>query len=133
MNIKKFFWIALGCVGVGLGAVGTVVPMMPTFPFLMLAAFSFGKSSEKLDRRFRQSKLYKNNLEDYVAGRGMTWKAKIRIMITITILMSIGFAIMGTKGAVIGCIVLSGVWIFHILYFCFGVKTICRDHTMKRK
>ena len=124
MSIKKILYIILGCIGVGLGAVGAVVPMLPAFPFLMLAAFCFARSSEKLDRWFKGTKLYKNNLEDYVAGRGMTWKTKIRIMITVTLLMSIGFIMMGTKGIVTGCIVLGCVWAFHILYFCFGVKTI---------
>jgi len=124
MNIKKIFWIILGCVGVGLGAVGAVVPMLPAFPFLMLAAFSFARSSEKLHNWFIGTKLYKDNLEDYVAGRGMTWKTKIRIMVTVTLLMSVGFIMMGTKGIVTGCIVLGCVWLFHILYFIFGVKTI---------
>ena len=124
MNIKKILYIILGCIGVGLGAVGAVVPMLPAFPFLMLAAFSFARSSEKLDRWFKGTKLYKDNLEDYVAGRGMTWKTKIRIMITVTVLMSIGFIMMGTKGIMVGCIVLGCVWVFHILYFCFGVKTL---------
>ena len=122
--MKKILYIILGCVGVGLGAVGAVVPMLPAFPFLMLAAFAFARSSEKLDRWFKGTKLYKNNLEDFVAGRGMTWKTKIRIMVTVTVLMSIGFIMMGTKGIVVGCIVLGCVWLFHILYFCFGVKTI---------
>lgn len=124
MRIKKIFWIILGCFGVGLGAVGAVVPMLPAFPFLMLATFSFARSSEKLHTWFIGTKLYKDNLEDFVAGRGMTWKTKIRIMITVTLLMSVGFIMMGTKGIITGCIVLGCVWLFHILYFIFGVKTI---------
>lgn len=124
MSIKKIFWIILGCIGVGLGAVGAVVPMLPAFPFLMLATFSFARSSEKLHTWFIGTKLYKDNLEDFVAGRGMTWKTKIRIMVTVTVLMSVGFIMMGTKGIVTGCIVLGCVWLFHILYFIFGVKTI---------
>lgn len=124
MNIKKILYIILGCVGIGLGAVGAVVPMLPAFPFLMLAAFCFARSSERLDRWFKNTKLYKNNLEDFVAGRGMTWKTKIRIMITVTLLMSIGFTMMGLKGVVAGCIVLGCVWLFHIVYFCFGIRTI---------
>ena len=124
MNIKKIFWIILGCIGVGLGAVGAVVPMLPAFPFLMLAAFSFARSSEKLHTWFISTRLYKDNLEDYVAGRGMTWKTKIRIMVTVTLLMSIGFTMMALKSVVVGCIVLSCVWAFHIVYFIWGVKTI---------
>lgn len=48
MNLKKILWIALGCIGIGLGTLGVVLPMLPAFPFLLLAAFSFAKSSEKL-------------------------------------------------------------------------------------
>lgn len=124
MRLKKLVYIILGLIGVGLGAVGAVVPMLPAFPFLMLAAFSFARSSEKLDKWFKGTKLYKDNLEDYVAGRGMTVKTKVRIMVTITLLMSIGFIMMGRKGVVVGCIVLSIVWLFHMIYFWFGVKTI---------
>lgn len=124
MKLKKILWMLLGFVGLGLGAVGAVLPMLPAFPFLLLAAFSFGKSSEKLHQWFIGTGLYKNNLEDYVAGRGMTVKTKLRIMITVTLLMSVGFFMMGRKGIVVGCVVLGCVWLFHVLYFCFGVKTI---------
>ncbi len=124
MNIKKIVYIVVGCIGVGLGAIGAVVPMLPAFPFLMLAAFCFGRSSERLNNWFINTKLYKNNLESYVQGRGMTWKTKIRIMITVTLLMSIGFTMMALKSVKVGCIVLLCVWVFHILYFIFGVKTL---------
>lgn len=124
MNPKKIFWIILGCLGVGLGAVGAVVPMLPAFPFLMLAAFSFARSSEKLHTWFVGTKLYKDNLEDYVAGRGMTWRTKLRIMATVTALMAVGFTMMALKSVVVGCIVLGCVWAFHIIYFIWGVKTI---------
>lgn len=122
--MKKMLYIILGCIGVGLGAVGAVVPMLPAFPFLMLAAFCFARSSEKLNNWFINTRLYKDNLADYVAGRGMTMKTKVRIMITVTLLMSIGFVMMGIKGVTVGCIVLGCVWAFHIVYFIFGVKTI---------
>lgn len=124
MNPKKIFFVVLGCIGVGLGAVGAVVPMIPAFPFLLLAAYSFAKSSEKLHTWFINTKLYKNNLETYVKGQGMTWKTKIRIMITVTCLMAFGFFMMFRKDLYIPCAILGGVWLFHILYFCFGVKTI---------
>lgn len=122
--MKKILYLILGCAGLGLGALGAVFPVLPTVPFLMLAAFCFARSSEKLDRWFKDTKLYKDNLEDYVAGRGMTWKTKIRIMVTVTLLMSVGFVMMGLKGVIVGCVVLACVWLFHIVYFCFGVKTI---------
>lgn len=122
MNIKKGIYIVVGCIGVGLGALGAALPLLPAFPFLLLAAICFGKSSERLHTWFIETKLYKNNLESYVQGRGMTWKTKIRIMIIVTLTMSVGFIMMSRVP--VGRIILAGVWVFHILYFCFGVKTI---------
>lgn len=125
--MKRVFYIVLGCIGVGLGALGAVLPLLPAFPFLMLAAWSFAKSSKKLDAWFKGTKLYKNNLADFAAGRGMTKKTKVRIMLTVTALMSIGFGIMGSRGIYAGCITLACVWVFHILYFVFGVKTLVKE------
>lgn len=124
MKIKKLLWIILGFIGLGIGAVGAVLPMLPAFPFLLLAAFSFGKSSEKLHTWFVNTKLYKDNLESYVKGQGMTRKAKTRIIITVTLLMGFGFFMMIRKDLYIPCMILGGVWLFHIIYFLFGVKTL---------
>lgn len=122
MNLKKVFFVILGCLGLGLGALGAVLPLLPAFPFLMLAAFCFAKSSEKLHNWFTSTRLYKKNLESFVQGKGMTVKTKVRIMLTVTILMSIGFVMM--HAVPVGRIVLGIVWLFHVLYFIFGIKTL---------
>ncbi|MBQ8781958.1 MAG: YbaN family protein [Oscillospiraceae bacterium] len=129
--MKKILLIVVGCLGVGLGAVGAVVPMLPAFPFLMLAAVCFAKSSEKLDSWFKGTKLYKNNLESFVKGQGMTKKTKIKVMITVTLLMSIGFVMMFSKAIYVPCIILGCVWLFHIIYFAFVVKTYRPAESMK--
>lgn len=122
MNLKKILFLTGGCIGLALGAVGAVVPLLPAFPFLLLAAFCFARSSQRLRTWFIGTKLYQENLESYVAGKGMTQKTKIRIMVTVTLLMSIGFIMM--HAVTIGRIVLTVVWIAHLLYFIFAVKTI---------
>lgn len=120
--MKKIVYMVVGSIGVGLGTVGVVLPILPTVPFLLLAALCFARSSEKLNRWFTGTKLYQKNLESYVKGQGMTREAKVRIMVTVTILTAIGFAKM--HEVVIGRIVLAIVWLFHILYFTMGVKTL---------
>lgn len=122
MKLKKIVYLTLGFLGLALGAVGAVLPLLPAFPFLLMAAVCFGKSSEKLDRWFRSTRLYKDNLESYVVGRGMTTRTKVRIMVVVTVLMSIGFIMM--HAVPVGRVVLGCVWVFHVLYFLFGVKTI---------
>ena len=122
MKLKKLLFVIIGCIGVGLGALGVVLPILPTVPFLLLAAFCFARSSERLNNWFIGTKLYKNNLESYVKGEGMTRKTKIKIMGTVTVLMTIGFIMMDQ--VLVGRIVLACVWVFHVIYFVFGVKTI---------
>ena len=123
MGIKKVLYLILGFIGLVLGVIGAIVPLLPAFPFLLLAAFCFAKSSERLHNWFINTKLYKNNLESYVQGNGMSWPVKFRVMGMITIVMSIGFIMMALKEITYGCIILFIVWIFHILYFSFRVKT----------
>lgn len=125
--VRKALYVVLGCIGLVLGAIGAILPMLPSFPFLMLTEFCFGRSSDRLNNWFKNTRLYKNNLESYVNGQGMTWRTKIRIMVMVTILMSIGFYIMFSKNLIVPCIVLGCVWLFHILYFCFGVKKYVPD------
>ena len=118
--MKKILYILIGCISLGLRIIGVILPILPTVPFMLLAAFCFAKSSERLDGWFKNTKLYReNNIKN-----GMTKQAKIRIMCSVTLLMSIGFIMMGLKGIVVGNVILLIVWIFHMAYFTFGVKTV---------
>lgn len=45
--ISRWLWRALGVSAVGIGAVGTVVPLLPTTPFLLVAAWAFSRGSER--------------------------------------------------------------------------------------
>lgn len=127
-NFFKVVWIVLGFLSLGIGAVGAVLPFLPTFPFLLLTLFCFAKSSRRLHTWFMGTKLYKNNLESYVQSRSMTAKTKVRIMITVTVIMDFGFAMMGRVLAARA--VLAVVWLFHVIYFLFAVKTIKEEDRM---
>lgn len=118
----KILYVVLGCISLGVGAIGAVLPLLPAFPFLLLAAWCFAKSSKRLHDWFIGTKLYKNNLESYVRGRGMTIRTKLRIVIIVTLTMSVGFLMMGRVP--VGRIILGCVWIFHLYYFFFRVRTI---------
>ncbi len=123
MKLRKMGWNLLGIAGVFWGAIGAFLPVLPTVPFLLLAAFSFAKGSDRLYQWFIQTDLYKKNLETYVKGQGMTRKTKLRIMGTVTLFMAFGFFMMFRKAIYIPCIILGAVWLCHVLYFTYGVKT----------
>ena len=122
MRLKKALLVVVGCLSLALGAIGAVLPILPTVPFLMLSAFCFAKSSEKLHSWFISTKLYQKNLESFIKGEGMTVKTKVKIMSTVTILMAIGFIMMSRVP--VGRGILAIVWVCHVVYFVFGVKTL---------
>ncbi len=122
MKIKRALFIVVGLICFVIGTIGVVVPVLPSFPFYLATAFCFSQSSEKLDKWFKSTKLYKNNLETYVKGEGMTRATKIRIMVIVTVLFSIAIFMM--RKVLIGQIAIFIVWLFHIFYFTFRVKTI---------
>lgn len=124
MSLRKAIYIILGCIGLILGAVGVIVPMLPVFPFLLLAAFSFARGSERLHSWFISTRLYKNNLETYVRGQGMTRRTKHRIIASVTVLILISMSILAICELYWVWSILIAVWAFHILYFVFGVKTL---------
>jgi len=49
MKIKRGLLIVIGCIGVVFGAIGAILPLIPAFPFLLLATICFTKSSKRLN------------------------------------------------------------------------------------
>lgn len=121
----KYIWIIAGFLCLGLGTIGIVLPILPTVPFYMATAFCFAKSSEKLHTWFIHTKLYKKHLESFVKKRAMTLSTKLTIMGSVTLVMGIGFLMMGRVPVGRICLVL--VWIFHVFYFGFRIRTITEE------
>lgn len=133
MKLKKIIFIIIGCVSLGIGCVGIVLPILPTVPFFLLTVFCFANSSEKLHNWFVNTKMYKKHLDSFVKKKGMTVKTKVTILTSVTIVMAFGFIIMMIKGIVIPSIILAVVWLVHLIYFIFFVKTIFSDKVDETK
>ena len=124
MKLKRLLYLILGFISLGLGCVGIALPILPTVPFFLVTVFCFANSSQKLHDWFIGTKIYKKHLESFVQKKGMTWKTKTGIIIPVTFLMGFGFFMMMRKNLLVPCMILAIVWICHIIYFIFGVKTI---------
>lgn len=129
--MKRIIYIVLGCIGLILSVIGAIVPILPAFPFVVLTAFAFGKSSERLHDWFLETNLYKNNFKSLVKGRSMTIQAKIKVIASITISLSIGAFMVGRISSIwlvtILSIILGLVWLGHFIYFVFRVETISKE------
>ncbi len=127
MKIKRIIYIAIGCICLALGTVGVFLPILPTTPFYLITLFCFARSSKRLEDWFKGTKLYKKHLESFVEKKGMLVSTKVCILTTVTILMGLGFFFMARKGIWIPCIIIAVVWIAHMIYFLFFVKTIKQE------
>ena len=124
MKLKQIIFLIIGCLSLALGCVGIVLPILPTVPFFLLTVFCFANSSQKLHDWFIGTQMYKKHLESFVQKKGMTVRTKATILTSVTALMAVGFVLMLRKGIIVPCVILAVVWVCHLVYFLFGLKTI---------
>ncbi|MEI0594938.1 YbaN family protein [Brachyspira pilosicoli] len=117
----KTLLIVLGFICVAIGAIGIVVPILPTTPFLLLASFFFAKGSKKFHDWFMSTKLYKKHLESFVNSRSMTLKSKLTILLPVSCMLIATFIFVNNLHARILLVVL---FISKYLYFFTQIKTI---------
>lgn len=120
-RLARHLWAAGGFVTFGLAVLGAVLPVLPTTPFMLLAAFCFARSSERLDGWFRSTKLYRTVFESYVEKRSMSVRAKLSVILPSTALLAVSAFFMRDVAPML--VVLGAIWVGHIVYFGLVVKT----------
>lgn len=125
-GLARGLWIALGCICLALGTIGIALPILPTVPFYMATVFCFAKGSERLHDWFVGTGLYQKHLAGFVSSRSMTMSDKLRVVGSVTLVMGIGFALMGKVP--VGRAILAVVWVCHLLYFFLRVQAVPEGH-----
>ena len=88
--VLRYLLIAAGLLAVALGVVGIFVPILPTTPFLLLAAFLFARSSERLYLWLHRNRWFGAYLTNYREGRGLP--AREKAMTIIALWLAIGLS-----------------------------------------
>ena len=90
-QIKKSVWIFSGTVCVGLGVLGAFLPVLPTTPFLLLAAFCYGRGSIRFYHWLVYHSWVGSYIRNYQSGRGISLKQKA--LTTLLLWLTIGSTI----------------------------------------
>ncbi|WP_419930200.1 YbaN family protein [Candidatus Poriferisocius sp.] len=114
--LVRGLWILAGLLCVGLGALGVIVPGLPSTVFFIMAAAAFSRSSERMERWVLNLPGVGKLVADYRSGLGMPWRAKIiaGTMIVVAVGLSTGLALSSWtwRGVVIGLGLVGLAYIF---------------------
>ncbi len=86
---KKIFFITLGTLAVALGIVGVALPVLPTTPFLLLAAACYARSSERLYDRLLADPVFGPYIREWREYRTIPRRAKISAIVLIVLSFSL--------------------------------------------
>ena len=109
--IRAFFFFA-GTMSLVLGAVGIVLPVLPTTPFLLLALACYLRSSERMTHWMLNNKYFGKYIRNYRAGKGIPLKTKLIAITTLWITISIS------------SIIILNLWVALFLFIIAAAVTI---------
>lgn len=111
----RFIWFISGGFVLLLAVIGIFLPLLPTVPFLLLAAFCFAKSSERAHQWLINHKSLGPPIKDWQESGAIQLSAKrmatvfIVLAFSISLILGVSPMILGIQAAVLGC-VLVFIW-----------------------
>ena len=118
--VKKALFLVLGIISLILGVIGIFLPVLPTTPLLLLTSFCFLKSSYRLNEKFMKTKIYEKYVKKFKEQGGMTLKAKLTLVIPVSLLLLFMFI---TIDSPVMRMVIIIMWLVKVIVFT-KMKTI---------
>ncbi|MFD0982218.1 YbaN family protein [Tropicimonas aquimaris] len=109
----RVLWGAAGAVALGLGAIGIVLPLVPTVPFVLLAAFCFSRSSDRMHDWLVEHKVFGPPIRDWRESGAISRRGKRYASVSIGAVFAVSLVI-GLRPALLAiqATVLSAVLLF---------------------
>jgi uncharacterized membrane protein YbaN (DUF454 family) len=110
-TVKRKLLIGAGTLSTGLGIIGIFVPILPTTPFLLLAAACYMRSSERFYQWLIGNRIFGAYVKNYIEGRGMPARIKVLtiLLLWLTIGLTVTFGVQNTIVRVVLICVAIGV------------------------
>ncbi len=74
--MKRQFYLAAGLISLALGSIGVILPLLPTVPFMILAAFCFANSSPRLESWLVEHRVFGGHIRNWRDRRAITRRGK---------------------------------------------------------
>ncbi|TNH92129.1 YbaN family protein [Aeromonas sobria] len=115
--MKRWFLMALGWLAFATGIVGIVLPLLPTTPFMLLAAALFARSSPRFHRWLLTHRWFGPPIVDWQQYRGIRRHARRRAIIFILLTFSVSLAVvplLWAKGLLVVIMVILLTWLMRL-------------------
>ncbi len=120
-SFKKVVLIIIGTLALIIGILGLIIRLLPTTPFLLLSSWCYVRSSEKINQKLVNSKLYQKYMSNYIERKGFPLKTKLIILAWVwAIILVIIFTAQSPSIKIIAMI----LGVFKTLFFVFVINTI---------
>jgi len=117
-RVVRGLLVACGVLCVALGAAGLVLPVLPTTPFMLLAAFCFARASPALHRRLVESRLFGPTIREWQRHHAIPWRTKLTAiaLMSATLTVSIVFFVrpLALQLALAALGVVLAAWLYRI-------------------
>ncbi|MDO5640763.1 MAG: YbaN family protein [Paracoccus sp. (in: a-proteobacteria)] len=91
--MTRLIWLVIGWIAVGCAVIGALLPIIPTVPFLLVALWAFGKSSERLRQRLLNDPIFGPDIRRWQERGAIRRSAKILAVLAMLGSVLIGFLI----------------------------------------
>lgn len=89
----RLAWLFAGSCALAMGTAGALLPILPTTPFVILAAFCFGKSAQSFQHKLEQSYAFGPIIADWRENGAIAWRYNIVSIVMMTGAIVPGFVI----------------------------------------
>ncbi len=111
----RLTWLVVGLVALALGAIGIAVPLLPTTPLILLAAFCFARSSNRLHEWLVTHDIFGPLIENWRRYGAISRRAKIISVVSMAAVLAISLALAVPTGVIIVQLVVLGAAALFIL------------------
>lgn len=116
MTLKRMGYLLLGWSSIALAVLGVILPLLPTTPFVLVAAFAFSKSSKRFHHWLLTHKIFGPLVVDWQKNGVIRMRAKLLATFSMLVMLALSFYVLDasmrlilTVSLVVSC-VLAFIW-----------------------
>lgn len=115
-KLKRQLLIIIGTISIVIGVIGIFIPILPTTPFLLLAAACYLRSSQKFYSWLINNRLFGIYIRNYIEGRGLPIKIKVFTIVLLWVTIGISIWLVANWIVTIILLTIAAAVTLHIIF-----------------